>query len=147
MKYPLIEIDPRVCNGAPKIKGRRLTVYDVVSGIFNEGLDVYLSDREISIAEASQAILYSRNLQCQIDAPQNFCSGCILRTIKDGWKFSREELQEITLENQTKITLTEGGGIYLDAIEKYEHEKFGNLGWAMAETVLQRYPKLAVRIS
>jgi uncharacterized protein (DUF433 family) len=147
MKYPLIEIDPRVCNGAPKLKGRRLTVYDVVSGIFNEGLDVYLSDKEISIEEASQAILYSKNLQCQIEAPNNFCDGCILRTIKDGWKFSREELQEITLENQTTITLTEGGGIYLGTVKEYENEMFGKLGWAMAEAVLERYPKLTDTIS
>jgi hypothetical protein len=65
--------------GRPKLKGRRLTVYDVVSGIHADGLETYLEDREISLEEARQAILYSMNLQCQMDRPPNFCHGCIFK--------------------------------------------------------------------
>src|ERR1700755_641192 len=130
MDYSLIEIDPEVCNGAPKLKNRRLTVYDIVSGIYNEGLESYSEDREISIEEARQAVWYSKNLQCQIDRPVNFCDGCILRTIKEGWKFKRDELQEVTLEDDTKITLSENeGSIYLGDINEYEEENFGKMVW------------------
>jgi uncharacterized protein (DUF433 family) len=140
MKYDLIEKIPGVCGGAPIINGRRITVENVVSGIYyNDDIYDYLNDFEISIQTAKQATEYCKTLQCQKEAPYGYCSNCILRTLKDGWDFDSSKMSEIIFPDGGKVTI-DGNNIFIGGgIEDYADHSFGVMGWHLADLVSKKY--------
>jgi uncharacterized protein (DUF433 family) len=60
----------RSSHGAPTIKGRRLTVYSVITKIYYEdSLKTALEDFESTLDEAKGAVNYCRTLKTKIDIP------------------------------------------------------------------------------
>lgn len=141
-----IVIDSAISSGAPIIKGRRITVFNIVSKIYYEqSLDVALDDYDISISIAKQAVEYCSNLICQQDTSLiKFCSGCILRTLQDGWDFKKRNYNEINYDAGTKsITISKDGNeIFLGSIQELEDNHFGKVGWLLAADNKAKYLEL-----
>jgi uncharacterized protein (DUF433 family) len=136
--YINIERNEAICWNQPKIKGRRLTVYNVVSGINYDGLE-YLTDHKLDIIVVKEALNYCSSLECQKDSTGNFCNGCILNSLKNGWKIDRNELEEITINNEKFLKYKDSDSIYLGSLEDYEEDSFGKMGWKIAEEVKEKY--------
>lgn len=140
MKYDLIEYVYNVCAGAPKLKNRRINVYNVVSGIYNEGtVSDYIDDFGITIEEAIQAVNYCKRQQCLTDKPYNYCDGCTLRMMNDE---TCKDIIEMELGSGDKVSITSDNTVFLgDASEYYESE-LGKSGWLIAEELLKTYTEL-----
>ena len=137
MNEKLIECVNNKGFGMPTLKGRRLTVYDVVTKIYyEETVGDALLDYEISLSEAKAAIDYCKNLCCQKDKDRiHFCDGCILRTMEEKWNFNREDY----IETNDQLTFSRNGQfIYLGKIEELEEDAFGKPGWVIATKVYEK---------
>jgi len=145
-----IEIKKEVSSGAPVVKGRRITVFNVVSKIFYENnLQDALDDYEITLDVAREVTEYCSGLKCQEDVNLvKFCSGCILRTLQDGWNFSKGDYNEIILNEQKQIiTISKDGkNIFLGTLEELENTEFGKIGWLIAHEIKRKYPVLNRRV-
>jgi len=133
----LIVCIKNVSFGMPTLRGRRLTVYDIVSKIYyEETVEDALKDYEISFEEAKAAVTYCMNLDCQKDINRiQFCNGCILRTINEGLDFDKENYIEVN----DKYTISKDGLLtFLGSIEELKEERFGKPGWAIAELVFSK---------
>jgi len=93
----------------PSLIGRRLTVYDIVTKLYLEdSIETALEDYEIDVLQAEAALEYCVNLYCQMDKKRiNFCDGCVLRTIEEGWTFSKNDYMDIS--NDLTISKTDVG--------------------------------------
>jgi uncharacterized protein (DUF433 family) len=142
-----IVVNKGISSGAPIINGSRLTIFNVVSKIFYEdNLEIALDDYEISIDIAKEAVKYCKNLDCQKDNKLiKFCSGCILRTLQDGWDFKKENCKEFFFDegNQTVSITKDGDRIFLGSLQTMEDNDFGKAGWVLASEVEEKYPVLA----
>lgn len=130
--------DPLVCWNQPRIHNTRLTVYDVVLGIELEGLNEYMIDYELELEQVQQAVNYCAVLECQ-KSEGDFCHGCILNTLKHGWEFRKEDLQEFSIGNKKYVRHLETNSVYLGSLEEYEEQSFGRMGWRIAELVKEKY--------
>jgi uncharacterized protein (DUF433 family) len=133
----MIECNPAINFGMPALKGRRLTVYDIVTKIYyEESVPAALEDYSISLDDAKDAIHYCVSLKCKEDPELvQFCDGCILRTIHEGWDFDKQNYIE-TEENGQKITVSKNGKIiFLGSLKEFEDSEFGKVGWLLAEKV------------
>lgn len=142
MEY--IVINKEIASGSPTVKGRRLTVFNVVSKIYYENtLETALEDYDISIDVAKDAVQYCSSLRCQNDPDLiKFCSGCVLRTLQDGWSFKPEDYNSI-LANQNTISISKKGQeIFLGSLQELENSEFGLVGWLIAESIKEKYPQL-----
>ena len=141
-----IIFDENICSGAPTIRNRRLTVFNIVSKIFYEiNLETALQDFEISIEIAKEAVSYCRNLDCQKDRNLiKFCSGCILRTLQEGWHFDKSNYDEIhydSLQDSISIDIN-GQQIFIGSIQQLENSEFGKVGWLLASDLIEKYAGL-----
>jgi uncharacterized protein (DUF433 family) len=146
MNMSNIIIDPHICSGSPTIRGRRLTVYNVITKIhYEESLETTLGDYEISLDEAKDAVDYCTKLKCQKDAELiKFCDGCILRTLQDESKFDKENYREIHDKgSDSTFTISKTGNeIFIGTLQELEDDSFGKAGWLLALEVQKKYPKL-----
>lgn len=82
----------QICRGAPTFEGTRLTVFNVVTRIAQEGCEITCPDLDISIAEAAVCLRYCADLLCVSDGTRlPFCQGCRLETIPNPQIFARAE--------------------------------------------------------
>ncbi len=133
----MIECNPAINFGMPALKGRRLTVYDIVTKLyFEESIAVAIDDYSITIEDAKDAIAYCRSLKCKEDKDLiQFCDGCLLRTMADGWTFNKENYVQLE-ENGQKITVFKDGKVYfIGSIQEFEEDEFGKTTWLIAEEV------------
>jgi uncharacterized protein (DUF433 family) len=139
-------INENISSGAPTIRGRRLTVLNVVSKIYYEdSLEAALEDYEITLDEAKDAISYCSSLKCQEDTKLiKFCSGCILRTLQEKWKFDRGNYSEFHCEvSNNVITVSKDGNeLFLGSKQELEDNLFGEVGWLLAREDKKRYHQL-----
>lgn len=141
-----VVINPLISSGAPTIRGRRLTVYNVVTKIFYEdSLELALEDYEITFDEAKDAVNYCSTLKCQ-EEPElvKFCSNCVLRTLQDEWEFDKENYREIYDKNSNStITISKDGNeIFIGTLQELEDDSFGKAGWLFAREDKKKYPQL-----
>lgn len=141
MEY--IDVVEGVSSGAPVIRGRRLTVFNIISKIYyEEDIDVAIEDYEINIDAATEAVAYCSSLVCQQDVRiVKFCSGCILRTLQDKWGFDRSDYSEFDC-NKTKgiISISKDGcEVFLGSVQELEDTDFGKAGWLMASELKDKY--------
>ena len=75
------------------------------------------------------------NLKCKEDINLiNFCDGCLLRTINDGWNFKIENYKEINGLDNSKITVSKKDkDIFIGSIQELEDSEFGKVTWLIAE--------------
>lgn len=129
-------IDKFISSGSPIVRGRRLTVYNVVTKIYyEESLSNALEDYEITYEEALDSVKYCEALQCQTEKNLvKFCSGCLLRTLQDGWSFDRKDFMSISIRYEnSKISVSrDNRRIFLGTLQELEDAEFGKAGWLMA---------------
>ncbi|MCC6582769.1 MAG: DUF433 domain-containing protein [Chitinophagales bacterium] len=80
--------DSEYCSGAPRVKGTRLTVCNVILGLINyDSIEAYANTYNINNDAVIEAINYCKDLGCLIDADKNrecnFCCNCSLRQFTD----------------------------------------------------------------
>ena len=136
-----IERNPEKSFGMPSLIGRRLTVFDIVTQISGEGLELAMEDYEINQQQVQAALIYCSELGCKIDSEKfQFCDGCILRKIADGDVFDRNDYDEITYADGTKATVSKiDNVIFLGSLEELEMESVGLETWEIAESLLSKY--------
>jgi len=134
----LIECKKDKMFGQPTLKGRRLTVYDIVTKVyFEDSIEMVLADYEIGITELNTAVNYCRSLSCKEDETLlKFCDGCILRTLQDGWNFTKSNyIQIINKENKTIVISKDNQEIFLGTLEELENSDFGKVTWLIADNI------------
>lgn len=137
----MIECNNNRNFGQPALRGRRLTVYDIVTKVLIEPtLNHAIEDYEINERDAQDAINYCRKLQCKTDKNlERFCHGCILRTLSDGPGFDRNDYLQVKLEDQSVVISKDKEVIFLGTLEELEESELGILTWIIAEKLFQKY--------
>lgn len=133
----MIGCDPAINFGQPALIGRRLTVYNIVTKLYYEDTvkDV-LNDYEISLQDAKDAVDYCMSLKCKQDEDLvNFCDGCILRTIQEGWNFKKEDYMEIESDGVKFVMSKDGKVFFAGTLSELEDSEFGKVTWLIAEEV------------
>jgi len=119
--------------GQPVIVGGRLTVFSVISYVSDPeiGINDFLSDFDMTIEELRAALLYCKNRECQhISNPSDqYCDGCILRSIGAGWKSVKGDYDEVDGISYSK----DGKSIFLGTLDELEESEFGVMAWLLAE--------------
>lgn len=136
MKFNKIGRNENISFGQPIVLGTRLTVFDVVFGVLNDGVIEYSHDHKLGIEDINEAVNYCKELACQNSLHGKFCNGCILQTLKTGVTYSKEELNETLFNKEKYVISADGNNLYLGDFSEYEEDQFGRLGWAIAEQVL-----------
>jgi uncharacterized protein (DUF433 family) len=136
----MIECNPLTAFGQPILKGRRLTVFDIVTKIFYESnLQTALLDYEIQKDDAIEAVSYCKNLKCRADKTLiRYCSGCILRTFGEGWTFNSQNLTEIMFNSQALTVANNGEILFPRNLKELENAEFGLVTWIIAKSVLDK---------
>ena len=136
----MICCDPYVNFGMPALKGRRLTVFDIVTKIYYEkSINTALVDYEISLEDARDATNYCMQLKCKEDKDLvHFCDGCMLRTLQDGWNFNREDYIEFKGAKQTFVVSKDNAVFFAGNLQELENSEFGKATWLIAEEASKR---------
>jgi uncharacterized protein (DUF433 family) len=133
----MIECNPAINFGMPALKGRRLTVFDIVTMIYyEESLAAALKEYSISLEDAQDAVNYCMNTKCKEDKGLvQYCDGCILRTIDEGWTFNKQDYTETEIDGQRYTISKDEKIIFLGSLSELEDSEFGRVTWLMAEEV------------
>jgi len=77
------------------------------------------------------------NLKCKEDKKLiNFCDGCLLRTINDGWNFKLQDYRQMDQKNDCKSIISkESKDIFIGSLQELEDSEFGKVTWLIAEDV------------
>lgn len=136
----MIKCDATINFGQPALVGRRLTVYNIVTKIYYEhAIKSALDDYEILFQDALDAASYCMKLKCKEDVSLiNYCDGCILRTIQEGWNFNREDYLEIEKHGQNFVISKDGINIFIGTLKELEDSEFGIVTWLIGEEVYNR---------
>lgn len=61
----MIESDKGICSGAPRIEGKRITVYNIISDLFyNDDLVEYVRDFGLNVFEVKEAVDFCIAKKC-----------------------------------------------------------------------------------
>jgi uncharacterized protein (DUF433 family) len=136
----MIGCDSAINFGQPALIGRRLTVYNIVTKLYYEDeVKDALNDYEISLRDAKDAVTYCMNLKCKEDKDLvNFCDGCILRTIQQGWNFKKEDYIEIENDGVKFVMSKDGKAFFAGTLSEFEDSEFGKVTWLIAEEVSKK---------
>lgn len=121
----------------PSLKGRRLTVYDIVTKLYFEPTILNaIDDYEINLADANDALEYCLHLQCKNEQGRlHYCDGCILRTIEEGVSFNESSYLEVELDGEILTVSIDGSGFFAGTLKELEDSEFGRVTWLIAEEV------------
>lgn len=136
-----IERNPTKCFSMPSIVGKRLTVFDVVSGCYHEGLDKYITEFNLQKMDAIDALIYCKNLDCQKDFKESdqYCEGCVLDTLHNGG--DNAPMSEVESNGLKFIVSDDMKSFFLGEKSEYDEEKFGVMGWIIADEILSMIGK------
>ncbi len=126
-----------ICGGQPTLASTRLIVFNIISGVFMDGLESYSADHDLSTQNILDAIIYCKGLNCQ-DGNEGYCYGCIMLTIKADMDNNNLSKNEIALPDNSKI-IVEGDNIFLGDKNEFDNARFGQIGWGIAETLYNKY--------
>lgn len=131
----MIECNAEINFGMPALKGRRLTVYDIVTMLYyDESILAALNGYSISMEDAKDAVDYCRHLKCKHDEKLiQFCDGCILRTLAEGWEFKKEDYMETVIDGQKIVISNDKRIFFIGSLDELENSEFGKVTWLMAE--------------
>ncbi len=137
----MIECNPKIVFGQPALKGRRLTVYDIVTKLYYENdIKITVEDYEISMKEIEEALDFCMNLKCKEEKKRvHYCDGCVLRSISEGWSFEKNDFYEISINGQIMTLSKDGKTSFLGSISEFENSEFGKITWAIAEHLYKKY--------
>ena len=133
----MINSDPLINFVMPALKGRRLTVYDIVTKLYYEDyISVAIEDYKITRTDAQDAVDYCVATECWTDKNLvHYCDGCILRTISEGPGFEGSNLKELLLDDQLITVAGDGQTIFLGSKHEFEESEFRKVTWLMAEKI------------
>ena len=137
----MIECNPDINFGMPALKGRRLTVFNIVTKVYyEESLERVFLDYEISLKDVKDALNYCSSLQCKNDKNRvHYCEGCVLRSIEEGFSFDKENYIEID-EGDIRVVKSKENKIYfLGSLQEFEDNEFGMVTWLIAEEISKKY--------
>lgn len=133
-----IERNARVGFGQPVLKGSRLTVCNIISYTSDKDMPIaeFLKDFKVSIDQLKSAVAYCKDTACkQIFLPTDqYCDGCILRTLHEGSEFVKDDYEEINGITYSK----KGGEIFLGTLQELEESEMGVAVWLLARDVEKR---------
>lgn len=137
----MIECNEKINFGMPALRGRRLTVYNIVTKLYYEdNLEITLSDYEISLQDVKDAVNYCINLKCKGDKLRlHFCDGCLLRTIEEGFSFNKDDYIEDEMGDQKFVKSKDGETFFLGSLQEFEDQEFGKVAWLIAEEVNAKF--------
>ncbi len=86
--FTIIVCTPHTLGGAPRLKNRRISVFDIVNHLAS-GITVeeYSNEFEVSENYVLTALHYCQKRFCIINNPENFCFGCTLYSMKKNETF------------------------------------------------------------
>jgi uncharacterized protein (DUF433 family) len=127
------------CFGRPRLAGSRLTVIDVVEGIYNEGHNgyrIYAADFDLSDDDINACLKYCANLDCQKTAEYNsrFCNRCVLDTDKHTEYYG--EAEEINLPDGGAIVQITPGAVFLGSLSELWESEAKVKGWLIAQEII-----------
>jgi len=130
--------------GMPSIKGRRITVYNVLTTAwYANDVGEELNDFNLTLYDLADAVYYCKNLKCKVDEDRlHYCDGCILRTFEEGWDFNKEDYLEIEIDGKPITFAKDGGLVSLGSLQELEDQELGEAGWLMAEEINKKLPGL-----
>jgi hypothetical protein len=102
-------------------------------------IEKFLRDFDVSMEELKSAVAYCMNLECRnIQLPSDqYCDGCILRSIHEGWTLVKGDYQE-----STGIVYSDAGERgYLRSTDELDEWECGRSGWMMARELDRRLAK------
>lgn len=137
----MIKCNSEINFGQPALVGRRLTVFNIVTKLYyEESLKEAISDYEISLQDAKDAVYYCMHRKCKEDEDlKYYCDGCILRTIQQGWKFNKDEYKEVQYGEDNYTLSKDGKSIFFGTLKELEDSEFGMVTWLIAEEVDRRF--------
>lgn len=137
----MIECNVEINFGQPALRGRRLTVYDIVTKIYYEdSIRMALSDYEISLTDAKDAVNYCMHLKCKQDKDLlHFCDGCLLRTLAEGWNFKKDDYLEVKINDKTIVVSKDSEIYFFGTLQEYENSEFGKVTWLIAEEIHEKF--------
>lgn len=129
-----------ICFGRPRIEDTRLEVYNVIVDLYHhtESIEAYLLDNEnLSQQDLRGIVDYCQNLKCQIinKSYEKYCSGCLLSTLHEDFKYKEINLQKVDEE----VYIDDQKNIYLGHKEEIENELYGKPGWVIASEVSKKF--------
>jgi uncharacterized protein (DUF433 family) len=131
---------PDVMGDSPRLRGRRISVYNLVYQLYSEmSIKEYGEDYELNVFDIISALNYCRYKICIVDNPQNFCYGCSL------YKYKSNETFEEFIKRLGYINYVDNEGMLEDgvvnalgSIEDLQEQWYGEDGWSMAATILEK---------
>lgn len=135
----MIECKEEINFGMPALRGRRLTVFDIVTMVYySPTVQDALEDYEITWQDAMDATEYCMNLKCQQDRSRgNYCDGCLLRTLDEGWHFDRTNFIEYK-GNENIVISKEKDIMFAGSLQELEDNEFGRVTWLNAIDVYKK---------
>ena len=129
----MIECNEAINFGTPALKGRRLTVFDIVTMVlYSDTVQEALEDYRISWQDAMDATVYCVNLRCQSDKTRvQYCDGCLLRTFDEGWHFDKTNFKEYKGDDNIVIS-KEQDIMFIGSLQELEDSEFGRVTWLNA---------------
>lgn len=119
-----------VLFGMPRIEGRRISVYNIISNLWNDrNINEYCELFELSKEDVLGALSYCKELDCQKNNVIQFCDGCVLNSINqlNTFKLKLKKIDE-------NLFIDEKNNFYINTSESsIENEEFGYMGWVRAE--------------
>lgn len=127
-----------ICAGAPCLEGTRLTVFNVVRRVSQEGIESFREDYpRLDRSSIVNALNYCRTRQCERDRPAHYCDGCTLRRVHDGESFDdflRACGYVQTLDDH-EADPRKPGLLFLGSLDELKRNWEGEDGWTVAEQV------------
>ena len=127
--------------GQPVILGTRLTVFDALANANNsENIRTFLNEFNLTLEALKSAVSYCKNRICKetVSVADHYCTGCILRSISEGWQSNKDDFIEID-----SISISKDGKTFsLGSIEDLDNDEFGIMGWLIAQEVEGKLNKL-----
>lgn len=89
----MIECNEAINFGMPALKGRRLTVFDIVTMVYySPTVQDALEDYEIDWQDAMDATDYCMRLRCQSDEGRiQYCDGCLIYQQTEAERYQQAE--------------------------------------------------------
>ncbi len=149
-----ITSSPDIRSGELRLKGRRLTVFDVVSGVFFESsLNDFMLDMEVTHDEVKECLDFCSQKECLRIKDVVLCSKCEFGQIQSGDTFEsyKASYSKIIVHDDSgpKIIYSETGNTdidlnhdtlnYLGDENDFWLELNGYKGWEMAKEVILKY--------
>ncbi|SHN07907.1 DUF433 domain-containing protein [Chitinophaga sp. CF418] len=124
--------------GQPVIVGRRLTVFSVISYVSDPEIRIndFLRDFDMTSEELHAAVLYCKNRECRhmSNPSDQYCDGCILRSMGAGWKSLKDDYDEVDGISYSK----DSKSMFLGTLDELEESEIGVIGWLLAENAEER---------